>query len=192
MKTGLKKTMSLFLPVLVAGCGGREVPVISTVASVDLTRYSGRWYEIARYENRFEKGCVGASADYELEEGYIKVINRCYDRQGVMIDQAEGKAYPVDGSGNAKLKVTFFWPFYGDYWILMLAEDYRYSVVGDPKRKYLWILARTPELNGRDKEIVLQRLQELQYSPEKLYWTTGPGSDHTLQPDTAVKDANNG
>lgn len=144
---------------------------LKTVDTLDLNQYNGRWIEIARYENRFEKGCVSATADYALKGDSVSVINRCYDEQGNMSDEAYGKAYAVEGSYNTRLKVSFFWPFYGDYWVLMLGRDYSYSVVGDPNRKYLWILGRDSVLKSEDKEEILKKLPELGYDPAKLYWT---------------------
>ena len=128
---------------------------LETVARVDLSRYAGQWYEIARLPNRFEKKCAGeVTANYALrQDGSIQVINRCRKHSGEFTT-ATGKARIVDKTTNAKLKVTFFWPFYGDYWILDLGEDYEYSVVGDRSRKYLWILSRTPQID----ESVYQRL----------------------------------
>ena len=167
------KTLGFIIVCLVlTGCAAQEYPYLPTVSAVDPALYSGTWYEIARYENRFEKGCVGASAEYSREEGHIRVINSCFDADGVLIDQATGRAYPVEGSNGAKLRVTFFRPFYGDYWILMLGEDYRYSVVGDPKRKYLWILSRTPHLSDDNRRAILQHLPKLGYNPARLYWTS--------------------
>jgi len=166
------KTLQLLLFfVLLSGCSCKDYSPLPTVPSVSLVRYTGTWYEIARYDNRFERGCVGASATYHQEDEYLQVTNSCFDASGVLIDQAQGKAYPVEGSNGAKLRVTFFWPFFGDYWILMLADDYRYSVVGDPGRQYLWILARTRELSHDDKNTILKTLPELGYDPARLYWT---------------------
>ena len=167
----MKTFKYIFLSLLLAGCAVREYPYLPTVSAVDINRYSGTWYEIARYPNRFERGCTGASADYSQEDGYIQVTNRCYDIDGVLIDEALGKAYPVAGSNGAKLRVTFFWPFYGDYWILILGDDYQYSVVGDPQRKYLWILSRSPELPNNDRISILKQLPKLGYDPARLYWT---------------------
>jgi len=113
---------------------------------------------------------VGASATYALEEDFIRVANRCFDETGAKIDEAQGKAYVVENSGNAKLRVSFFWPFYGNYWILNLAPDYRYVVVGEPSRNYLWILAREKTLKEDTKEI-LKALPALGYNASMLYWT---------------------
>lgn len=169
----MTRLLMFLTPLLVwfAGCGAKPDKPLPTVEAVELDRYSGLWHEIARYENRFEEGCVGATADYAPGPDYVRVVNRCYDDAGRLKDQAKGKAHVVEGSGNAKLRVTFFWPFYGDYWIIMLASDYRYSVVGDPSRKYLWILARDTVLSDADRDAILLRLRELGYDPLKLYWT---------------------
>ena len=117
------------------------------VPSVDLARYAGRWYEIARLPNSFQKKCAGGvAATYELRpDGKVTVINECRKASGE-ITRAKGTAKVADKTTNAKLKVTFFWPFYGDYWILDLGPNYEYAVVGDPKRRYLWILSRTPQI----------------------------------------------
>ncbi|WP_345972033.1 lipocalin family protein [Sulfurimonas diazotrophicus] len=159
------------LITLLEGCQQKAPVPLPTVEHVDLERYSGLWHEIARYENRFEEGCVGATATYRLKADHVAVVNRCYDDAGRLKDQARGEARVVEASGNAKLRVSFFWPFYGDYWIIMLADDYRYAVVGDPQRKYLWILARDTVLDDRDREAILARLVALKYDPFKLYWT---------------------
>lgn len=161
----------LIAGILFSGCTLKEPAPLATVTSVDLNRYGGKWYELARYENHFEQGCIGATADYILASDRIDVLNQCYDAQGILLKHAHGKAYPIENSSNAKLKVTFFWPFYGDYWVLMLGTEYQYSVIGDPHRKYLWILSRTPKLQSDDKEKILSQLPQLGYDPAKLYWT---------------------
>lgn len=163
--------MLLIAGIIFSGCTLKNPTPLATVDAVNLDRYGGKWYEIARYENHFEQGCIGATADYTLTPEHIGVLNQCYDAQGTLIKQAYGKAYAIENSSNSKLKVTFFWPFYGDYWVLMLADDYRYSVIGDPHRKYLWILAREKQLSSLDKESILSKLPTLGYDPHKLYWT---------------------
>lgn len=123
-------------------------PNLETVAFVDLSRYVGQWYEIGRLPNRFQKKCAGSvTANYTLRsDGDIKVVNRCRKQSGEFTT-ATGKAKIVDSQTNAKLKVTFFWPFYGKYWILDLGPNYDYAVVGEPGRDYLWILSRTPTMD---------------------------------------------
>ena len=115
---------------------------------VDLKKYLGKWYEIAHLPARFQEGCDDTTATYALsEDGSISVLNECI-KDG-KAKQAKGKAKLVDKDSGAKLKVTFFWPFYGDYWIINLGKDYDYSVVGTPNRKYLWILCRTPKMDDK-------------------------------------------
>ena len=144
---------------------------LESISHVSLEQYLGKWYEIARYENSFEKGCVGATAEYTMDANHLRIINRCYDAKGAKLDEANGRGYPVENSGNAKLRVTFFWQFYGDYWIVKLASDYRYAVVGEPSRKYLWILAREKTLSQEDTEAILASLPTLGYDTSLLYWT---------------------
>jgi apolipoprotein D and lipocalin family protein len=119
---------------------------VQSVDRVDLARYVGKWYEIAAFPMFFQRQCVGdTTAEYALRsDGDIAVVNRCRTETG--FDEAVGKAWVVDGTGNAQLKVSFFWPFRADYWVVGLDRDYRWAVVGNPNRKYLWVLARTPRL----------------------------------------------
>ncbi|MDP3300522.1 MAG: lipocalin family protein [Sulfuricurvum sp.] len=170
----LQRLLLIIGTIFISGCSHTTVH-LDTVSSVDLNRYAGKWYEIARYENTFERGCVGATADYTSLDGSIDVTNRCYDSLGKMTGEAKGSAKVVPESANSKLKVSFFWPFYGDYWVIKLADDYRYSVVGDPSRKYLWILARTPKLNESDRQAILTELPKFGYDADKLYWTSYSG-----------------
>jgi apolipoprotein D and lipocalin family protein len=142
---------------------------LSTVASVDLNRYLGKWYEIARYPNRFEKDCASdVTATYSLrDDGKINVINSCRKADG-SVKQSKGYAKVVDQASRAKLKVTFFWPFYGDYWIVDLDPDYRYVVVSEPKREYLWILSRTSRMDPTQYQRVIERIRQLGFDPTKL------------------------
>jgi apolipoprotein D and lipocalin family protein len=150
---------------------------LTTVSAVDLNRYLGTWYEIARYPNRFQKQCVGdTTASYSLREGGgINVVNRCRTKGG-KIDEAKGRAKIVDQQSKAKLKVTFFWPFYGDYWIIGLDRDYRYAVVSDPNRKYLWILSRTPKMDPNLYDEAIRTIREKGLDPAKLITTPQYGT----------------
>lgn len=137
--------------LVLAGChwwGRSTTPPLAVVPSVDLSRYAGTWYEIAKYPNRFQRGCVGATAEYTLSPDgkRVEVVNRCREIDTGKARSVRGKARVVDPTTNAKLSVTFFWPFSGDYWILALGEEYEYAFVGTPDRKYLWFLARTPTI----------------------------------------------
>jgi len=118
---------------------------LQTVDYVDLERYQGKWYEITKIPNRFEKNLIYVTANYTLKEnGKIKVLNDGYNTKKGKYEKAVGEA-KVNGPG--KLGVSFFKPFYGDYYIMELDEDYRWVLVGSPSRDYLWILARTPQIS---------------------------------------------
>jgi len=135
------------------------LPLLEVVSHVELSRYTGTWYEIARYPNRFQKGCTDTSAAYKLgSDGSLRVLNSCV-KNGAL-DTAKGKARVVDPTTNAKLKVSFFWPFSGDYWIIDLGADYDYAVVSGPDRQYLWILARSPQMEDALYGQILKRLKE--------------------------------
>jgi len=142
-------------------------PPPPVVAHVDLTRYLGDWYEIKKIPNRFQDQCAGnTTATYSTrDDGRLNVINRCLTDDGSW-DQAEGIARITDPATNAKLEVSFVrlfgWNlFWGDYWIVDLAADYSYVIVGHPQRSYGWILSRTPTLTV-DLD---QRLRQLGYDP---------------------------
>jgi apolipoprotein D and lipocalin family protein len=141
------------------------------VQKVDINRYLGTWYEIARYEHFFEKDCKNVSANYSmLDEQTIKVVNRCTNMLTNEKKEAIGRAYATDDT-NSKLKVSFFRPFYGDYWVMILDDNYDYVVVGTPSREYLWILARKPILDEKIKNEILQKLPTLGFDASKLIWT---------------------
>jgi len=149
---------------------------LQTVSHVDLTRYLGRWYEIARYPTRFEKDCASdVTATYTaLSGGKIEVLNECRKADG-QVKRSKGTARVVDKNTNAKLKVTFFWPFSGDYWIIDLAPDYSYAVVGEPDRKYLSILSRSSQLTESVYGEIVTRIRKLGYDPSLLIKTTQSG-----------------
>lgn len=135
----------------------QKQPELATVPQVDINKYMGTWYEIASFPQRFQRGCYCSMAQYTYnsQKGYVEVLNTCRKNspQGI-IDTAKGKAFVTDKETNAKLKVQFFWPFKGKYWIIALADDYSYAMVGHPNRKYLWILNRMPQM----KEDVYKKL----------------------------------
>ncbi len=137
-------------------------PPLVVVPYVDYNRYMGTWYEIARFPHSFEEGCVAATATYRMmDDGeHIEVINRCHEKTvDGPLREARAKAWVEDPPIQAKLKVQFFWPFVGDYWIVDLADDYRYAVVTAPERDYLWILSRTPTMDPSDYERILSHLR---------------------------------
>ncbi|MHC1680780.1 MAG: lipocalin family protein [Methanomassiliicoccales archaeon] len=143
---------------------------LETVEHVDVERYMGTWYEIAKFPQRFEDGLVGITATYSLlPNGKVRVLNRGYtgDFNGKM-KTAKGKAWIVDKKTNAKLKVSFFWPFAGDYWIMELGKAYEYAVIGESSRKYLWILSRTPQMDERVYDVIVQRLKQKEFDVSKI------------------------
>ncbi len=150
------RCLSIWLvPILLAGCSG--VPDgVDVVTDFELRRYLGTWYEIARLDHSFERGLSQVTATYRMrEDGGISVSNRGYDAQAGKWNEAEGKAYPAGEPGEGRFKVSFFGPFYSGYNIIELdRDDYRYALVSGPDRSYLWILARTPQL----EQVTVDRL----------------------------------
>lgn len=154
------------------------LPPLQTVDHVELPRYLGTWYEIASFPQSFQKGCTATTASYSLrDDGKITVINRCRkDTLDGKLDEAKGLARVVDTTTNAKLEVSFFRPFWGDYWIIDLDPEYRFAVVGHPGRDYLWILAREPQLAPEVYEGILERLSEKSYDTTRLVRTLQPAA----------------
>ena len=165
------------LALTVGGCCGILCSIVHppvVVPSVDLTRYAGKWYEIARYPTPFQAGCASSTADYTAnEDGTIGVFNTCLAADGSVNSTIQGTARVVDATTNAKLKVSFpNVPIPGDYWIIDLGQDYEYAVVGDPTRLTLFILSRTPTLDQLTLEAILSRLTDQGYDPAKLVYDT--------------------
>jgi apolipoprotein D and lipocalin family protein len=149
--------------------GNAQVP--EPARPVDLDRYTGRWYEFARYENRFEKGCESVSAEYaKRNDGLIAVTNSCRDGgTDGPLRVSEGRAKIVPDSANAKLKVSFFGPFYvGNYWVLDHADDYSWSIVGEPSGRYLWILTRDAQPDPTLGAELVSRVAALGYDTSML------------------------
>jgi apolipoprotein D and lipocalin family protein len=170
----MKKILALIFAcslVGVAMANDNKKP-LQTVPSVDLNRYIGTWYEIARYPNRFQRDCADSvTATYSFrDDGKIKVVNQCRKADG-KIKSATGKAKIQDKKTNAKLKVSFFWIFYGNYWIIDLDENYQYAVIGEPNRDYLWILSRTKTMDDATYQKILERIKEQGYDVNKLVKT---------------------
>ncbi len=158
---------------------GQSEGALNAVPHVDPQRYTGTWYEIARLPNSFQDQCVGdVTATYSLDGDQFVVVNRCRTADGD-VTEAVGRARRASDDGSyAKLKVRFapailsFLPFvWGDYWIIDLADDYSYAVVGEPARKYLWILSRTPALPPATLQGILARVAPRGYDPGKLLYT---------------------
>lgn len=156
---------------LAAGAALAAPPPVQTVAAVDLGRYAGKWYEIAAFPMFFQRQCIGdTTAEYaRRSDGDLSVVNRCRTEDG--FSEATAKAWPVEGGGNARLKVQFFWPFRGDYWVIGLDRDYRWAVVGNPDREYLWILSRTPRLPKEQLDAALASARAQGYDLAKLRYT---------------------
>ena len=159
-------------PLILLRAQTEQAPM-QVVPSVDLARYAGRWYEIARYPNRFQRSCASdTSATYTLRpDGKITVLNECKTPEGRM-KSAKGTARVASAKGpNTKLKVTFFWPFSGNYWIIGLDPDYRWVLVGEPGRDYLWILSREPRLDEALYKQILEQAKQQGYDTERLIKT---------------------
>ena len=153
-----------------------ELPPLQTVPKVDLNRYLGTWYEIATIPQRFQKGCTAVSATYTLrQDGKIAVLNECRkDSLTGKYKAAKGKAWVVDTLSNAKLKVRFFWPFSGDYWIIELDSNYQYAVVGHPNRNYLWILSRSRKMEDSLYHDLMDRIKNHRYDISLIVRTPQP------------------
>ncbi|HEY9146138.1 MAG TPA: lipocalin family protein [Thiobacillus sp.] len=156
--------------VLLGACTSTHAP-LATVPAVDLDRYYGTWYEIARLPNRFQAMCLSDTrATYRPDGDTVRVVNQCRTATG-KIEQADGIAKVVAGSHGAKLRVSFFRPFYGDYWILDLDPDYRWVLVGEPGRHYAWVLARAPKLDDATLEALLSRAAVLGFDRQAFIRT---------------------
>ena len=147
-----------------------QAPVTS-VPAVDLVRYSGKWFEIASFPMFFQRHCLAdTTAQYTAApDGSITVHNRCRTSSG--FDDATGKATVLEGFGNSRLKVSFFWPFKGDYWVLGLDPQYRWALVGNPNREYLWLLSRTPQLDKAMLEEALAIARAQGFDLSRLHYT---------------------
>lgn len=166
----MKRVMSILITSLLClapcSCKAQEVDN-STVKSLDLERYLGSWYEIARFDHRFERGLTNTKAYYSLNtDGTISVTN-CGMRNGKQ-KTSIGKAKLTDKAG--RLRVSFFGPFYSDYRVMMLSKDYSYALVGSKSSKYLWILSRTPEIPENTLQIILDVASGRGYDTDKLIW----------------------
>jgi len=156
-------SISLVIGVVAFSSSNSSTSMIdkTVVKELDIHRYLGTWYEIARYDHRFERGLVGVTATYSMrEDGKIKVLNSGYkESMNGEYSEAVGKARIPDPENEpAKLRVSFFWFFYADYYVLELDTDYQWAIVGSRSDKYLWVLSRTPEM---DQEVYLECLDKI-------------------------------
>lgn len=165
------------LALLLSACGGggdyrdTDVPMES-VSQLDVERYAGTWYEIARFPNSFEEDCAGVTAEYSIrDDGKITVVNTC--RKGGLqgeVDRAEGVARIV-APGQLKVKFVKWLPFEGDYWVLDVSEGYDLAVVGTPSGDFGWILARSPQIDEAAKDRAREVLRADGYDVDQLHWT---------------------
>ncbi len=168
-KESMKKSIFIVLTIMIFNSSySQKVP--SVVATVDLKRYKGTWYEIARLPNFFERKLKCASATYTLrDDGKITVLNKGnYLTDPQKTRSVKGVAWIPDKNSPAKLKVQFFWPFSGDYWIMDLDKDYRYVLVGDPSHKYLWILCREKKMDEPTYRMLLQKAIDNGYDVKSI------------------------
>jgi apolipoprotein D and lipocalin family protein len=163
------KNLFLLLAFFVTGCTGMPENV-RPVGNFQLEKYLGKWYEIARLDHSFERGLTKVTASYSLrEDGGVKVINQGYSVNENRWKKVEGKAYFVKKSDQGYLKVSFFGPIYGSYIVFELDhENYQYSLVCGPDKSYLWILARSPELDIKTKENLIAKATALGFDTSKL------------------------
>lgn len=162
----------LILVFLITSCSEKMIP-LNTVAHVDIDKYLGKWYEIARLPNNFEKGLICCTAEYSLrEDGKIKVLNSGHKESNPeKIESATGKAWIPNESITSQLKVQFFWPFKGDYYIFHLDDDYQYVLVGAPNRKYLWLLSRKAFIEDSLYNHLLQVAKDNSFNVSTIYKT---------------------
>lgn len=175
MQTVIKRTL-LALAFLVSTAALPSADPLTTVGHVDIPRYMGVWYEIASYPQWFSKNCYNTSATYTLRsDGKVDVLNQCHKGSPTgPVKTAKGIARINNSETNAELKVSFFWPFWGDYWIIELGDQYEYAVVSEPGRSTLWILSRTPMIDQETLNILLDRLKHVHgFDITKLKYTRG-------------------
>jgi apolipoprotein D and lipocalin family protein len=176
MTRWLRRSLAVLLVGTCAVATAKDAP-LDTVPALDVARYMGQWYEIANYPNRFQKDCVrDTTATYQLrEDGHIAVSNRCVHADN-KTDTANGEARPAGAPARLEVRFAPAWlsllPWvWGDYWVIELADDYRYAVVGTPSRDYLWILSRTPTLTPADEQAIFEALPKYGYDAARLVRT---------------------
>ncbi|MFN7131194.1 MAG: lipocalin family protein [Myxococcales bacterium] len=165
----------LLLALLLTASCASDAPPLPTVEAVDLSRYEGTWFEIASIPVRQQRGCYRTTATYRLnDDGTVSVVNRCLKGEEAEVAVARGTATAVPGTNGSQLEVSFFGPFKGDYYVIALAPDYRYAMVGTPERDHLWILSREPTLDDGTFTALRQRAEELGFDTRQLTRTPHP------------------
>jgi apolipoprotein D and lipocalin family protein len=163
------KKLSVLLVVIMMSCAGIPEKV-KPVDNFKLEKYLGKWYEIARLDHSFERGLTKVTAEYSMrDDGGVRVLNRGYSVADSSWQEAEGKAYFVKEPDQGYLKVSFFGPFYGSYIVFELDhENYQYALVCGPKKSYLWILARTPQIKDDIKNMLMAKAAAAGFDTAKL------------------------
>lgn len=161
-----------------SACAGGEYPELRTVNYLDLERYQGKWFEVYRFPNSFERNCANVTAEYSLKQnGTVGVINTCLNTKTDSVQRVKGTAFVTDPQSNASLKVSFVpilqrWGLFGgDYNVIALGEDYEWAVVGSRNREYLWFLSRTPELSEDIVELMKEEARSQDFNLNKLVKT---------------------
>ncbi|MDM7922207.1 MAG: lipocalin family protein [Pyrinomonadaceae bacterium] len=174
----MKSILAIMIAVVISATafGQEKEAKLQSVSGLDLNRYAGKWYEIAKYPNKFQKQCVGnVTATYTLKQnGRIEVLNQCLKKDGVT-ENAKGEAKVPDKSMPSKLKVRFapgalsWLPFvWANYWVIDLDPNYRYAVIGEPDRDYFWILSREPEMNDATYQAILRKAEANGFNPARV------------------------
>jgi apolipoprotein D and lipocalin family protein len=170
------RNLTALLFVILAACSPQPVYRHNTtplsVAQVDLNRYLGHWHEAARLPNDFERGCASATAEYSRrDDGLISVANSCRGEDG-KIRVSHGRAKPSGGAGEGKLQVSFFGPFWANYWVLERADDYSWAIVGEPEGRYRGVLTRADIITPPQRADLQQRVTRLGYRPGDMIWAS--------------------
>ncbi len=159
-------TISSLLLILFSCSPDKDLP---TVPELDLDKYAGTWYEIARLPNSFEKGLNCVTATYTIrKDGKVDVLNKGYSVEDKEFKTAEGTAWIPDVNFPGQLKVRFFWPFSGDYFIIDLDDKYQQVLIGSPSRKYLWILSKTKTMDESEYNKMIEKASQQGFKVEEL------------------------
>ncbi len=178
----MKNTVIICLFIVLFACTGYP-DNIKPVAQFDLDKYLGTWYEVARLDHSFERGMDQVTATYARRaDGGVQVLNKGYDTQKKEWDVAEGKAYFVNNSDIAHLKVSFFGPFYGSYVVFKIDADYQYAYIAGNNHKYLWLLSRTPQVSHGIKQDFIQMATVKGYATDELIWVNQTSNIQQLTP----------
>lgn len=172
----MRTLAAALLALIVTACAPqpvyRQTHTALPVAQVDLARYIGRWHEVGRLPNGFENGCSNVVAEYgRRDDGLISVTNSCTGEDG-KIRVARGRAKPAGAPGEGKLQVSFFGPFWANYWVVERAEDYSWAIVSEPEGKYLWVLTRATLMTPEQRAQFEERVTRLGYRPSDLIWAS--------------------